>query len=105
MIETAQEFRQLTAVEILRMMHGRDRHEDPPKKKKRSNGRVRFRFVGMGGEMRIGGRPCVNTKTAFRTNLGTVRVSYAKIITAEQAAHANRLNRQLYAMPSVGPGS
>jgi hypothetical protein len=46
--------------------------------------------------MRIGLSGGKTTKIARNTLLGTVPVTYGPIRTADQAAHADRLNEQLY---------
>jgi len=66
--------------------------------------RTRLREVGKSGEIRLGGkRGRSTTKTARNTNIGTVRVTYAKIRTGAQAERANELNRRLYQRPGESP--
>jgi hypothetical protein len=64
------------------------------------NRRRRFREVGQGGEVRVGGRPSRTTKPVQDRRGNVVWVTYARLRSAAQAARANRLNEELY-----GPAS
>jgi hypothetical protein len=64
------------------------------------NRRRRFREVGQGGEVRVGGRPGRTTKPVQDRHGRIVQVTYARLRTGDQAARANRLNEELY-----GPAS
>lgn len=60
------------------------------------NPRRRIRKLGGGGEVRVGGRVGRTSKRAVKTRVGDVMVTYAKLRTAAQVAHANAINEGLY---------
>lgn len=65
----------------------------------RKNPMRRFRTIGSGGEIRIGGRSCKTTK---RNRLGRM-VTYAQIRTQAQADRANQIQEELYGPETIGP--
>lgn len=68
------------------------------------NSRRIKRLVGKSGEIRLGGRPCGNSKVSKggpHSPMGSVLVTYARLRTAAQAARANDLNEQLYGPATV----
>ena len=70
---------------------------------KHPNKRRRMRRIGGAGEIRIGGRPCVSTKSVKNWKNRTVQVTYVKLRTGAQAARANQLNAELYGPDMIGP--
>jgi hypothetical protein len=66
----------------------------------RRNPRRKFRTIGDGGEIRIGGRQSITTKR----NKDGKFVTYAKLNTQAQADRANQLNAELYGPETMGGG-
>ncbi|HUU09041.1 MAG TPA: hypothetical protein VM431_00705 [Phycisphaerae bacterium] len=60
------------------------------------NRRRRIRRVGDGGEIRVGGRPGRTTRKVVDVHGRPVMVTFARLSTAAQAAHADRLNAELF---------